>query len=266
MIDEKYVELINREIDGLNSEKESTELKEYLDRSPEAQQLWGELRAVSERLSEVGLAEPPEHLKTVIMNSIPKNKYVSAKKQGFGQSIAGIFALKPRFQFALTFSGGLAAGLLLFALFYSTTSPLTFPDSANLYGTLALQNISNKLPIADQTEFNIEQTQGTAILKTSDNTMFLEMDIHPKTDIEIQLDFNNKELSCTGFVSKDNNAIVAFNLDDQSVKFIPEKISKLQLFFKKANGSDPVLKMTIFESGNSVFQHTFARAFEFEPK
>lgn len=259
-INAKYIELIHREIDGLNSEKESAELKAFLDNNQQAQQLFHELRAVSEKLGEVNIVEPPEHLRTLIMNSIPKYKYAPAKKPGFGQKVAGIFVLKPRLQLALAFSGGLATGLLLFALFTANNSIPVSPDPAALYGTLALQNISNKLPIADQTEFNLEQIQGIAILKKSDNMMFLVMDIRPRTESEIQIDFNKEELSCIGFISNDDSAIALFNIDGRSVRFIPQNNCRIQLFFNKRTGADSALKMTIFESENIVFQHTFARA------
>lgn len=254
MIDEKYVELIHREIDGLNSEKERTELEAYLEKNPQAQRFFRELSAVAEKLGAVNLAEPPEHLKTVIMNSIPGDKYAPAKKTGLSKSVAWIFALKPRFQVALAFSGGLAAGLLLFALFTSNNSTPSSSDPANLYGTLALQASSEKIPATDQFDFTLEQVQGTAILKASGKMIFVELDLRPQTNIGIQLEFNREELRCIGFISNDESPVTGLNIDGQSVKFSAQNNGKIRFFFHKTGDSDSPLKLLVSESGNVLFQ------------
>jgi hypothetical protein len=48
MIDERYIELINKELDGLNTESESKELEQFLSENDEALQYYdGLLHAAS---------------------------------------------------------------------------------------------------------------------------------------------------------------------------------------------------------------------------
>ncbi len=50
MIEERYVELINKELDGLNTESESQELEKYLSENVEALTYYEDLLRTAERV------------------------------------------------------------------------------------------------------------------------------------------------------------------------------------------------------------------------
>ena len=76
MIDTKYIEHINKEIDGLNTPEESIALREYLSDNPEAQKLFDELMEISRMLESVPPIEPSQNLKKYILNDPVTQHYV----------------------------------------------------------------------------------------------------------------------------------------------------------------------------------------------
>ena len=70
MIDQKYIELINHEIDGVITPKQKSMLDNYLKKNPQAEKLYQELIATSKIIDQIPAIEPSENLKKRIMNSI----------------------------------------------------------------------------------------------------------------------------------------------------------------------------------------------------
>ncbi len=84
MIDERTVELIHREIDGLNTPEETSMLRSRLPEDPEAQELYEDLVKLGAILKTVAPAEPPGYLKTSILNTIPFRPQPANRTRGFG--------------------------------------------------------------------------------------------------------------------------------------------------------------------------------------
>ena len=74
MTDEKLTELLNNEIDGLNTQSQSELVNKEIAANPESQAQFENLRSLSQILDQVEEVDPPESLKYTIMNSIPSYK------------------------------------------------------------------------------------------------------------------------------------------------------------------------------------------------
>ena len=92
-IDEKYRELINAEIDGEIQPDGKAELDAFLAESEAGRALHEELRDLCATLDAEKLLEPPQHLRHVVMNSIPAPKPV-AEAPGFFQSLFSVPAMR----------------------------------------------------------------------------------------------------------------------------------------------------------------------------
>ena len=112
MIDEKYIELMNKEIDGLNTPQESAELKSYLKDEPEAQKQFNNLLDVSKSLEQLEEIEPSPELKKSIINSINWKKYSTKEKKR--RSFLGFTQLKFNVKYAYVFTCGLILGIIGF--------------------------------------------------------------------------------------------------------------------------------------------------------
>jgi anti-sigma factor RsiW len=128
MIDDKYTELIHREIDGANSPQESAQLKAYLAAHPEAQRFHDELASMSNLLREVQPVEPPAPLQDIVMYRLP-NRYAAQPKTSLLATLREWFEVKINFKYAYVFAGGLTMGIVMYALLLQTT--LQMPEDLN---------------------------------------------------------------------------------------------------------------------------------------
>jgi hypothetical protein len=153
-MEEKYVELMNREIDGLNSRAESAELEKYLHRNPEAGRYYRELLFVAGALNRVPEVEPPAGLKASILNSIfGKEAEAPAGAREAGAAVvagartsagrirrpASVFDLfrirwEPRLAYVL--AACVAVALFLFVLFWRVVPGRAPRDLEALYGSI----------------------------------------------------------------------------------------------------------------------------------
>ena len=70
MIEDRYVELINKEIDGTNSPGESAKLRRHLQAYPGADNYFRQLTSVYKALDKLPEAVPPPDLRKNVLNAI----------------------------------------------------------------------------------------------------------------------------------------------------------------------------------------------------
>ena len=124
MIDERYIELMNNEIDGHNTPAQSDSLRSYLESDPEAQCLFSELQQSASLIAESEEVAPPTEMPRRIMDLVAESE---ARDPGDPASRAwrdnGDRARRRRFgtflkpASAWAFAAGLTLGLLAFAAF-----------------------------------------------------------------------------------------------------------------------------------------------------
>ena len=133
MIDDKYIELMNLEIDGAISEKEREELERYLESDSEALEYFNGLKSTASLLDESEQIEPPAALPETIIES-NFEKYDSADHVCLSSDRGSRRAFRWRPVFA--FAAGIIAGLFLFAsaLLFVMRGPA---GDEGLYGTIA---------------------------------------------------------------------------------------------------------------------------------
>lgn len=127
MLDKRTYDLVNQEIDGANSPRDSKRVRETLERNKEARELYAELKKLSATLKNVPKVDPPRSLKLRILNSLPRP---SAASPSLWDRLSD-FVRIPVFRTAYTFAGGVVAGIALFLAFSGAPS-----DSAGLAGTI----------------------------------------------------------------------------------------------------------------------------------
>ena len=114
MIDPKYTELMNLELDGAASETQRQELRHFLASNPDAAAHFEELGRLARRLDTHPLTEPPAQLHPRIMAAVDHAVRAPAHAPGFAGWLAGMFATPGRRTLS-TFGLGLATGVFLLA-------------------------------------------------------------------------------------------------------------------------------------------------------
>jgi hypothetical protein len=133
MIDPKYIELMNLELDGTATPAEREDLRRHLSSHPEASAHFEELGGLLRRLDAEPLAEPPVELHPRIISAVDRAVRTPSREAGFGTWLGGLFA-PPRRRSLGTFGLGVATGAFVLGVFQFGWSDI---DPSLVSGTMA---------------------------------------------------------------------------------------------------------------------------------
>ena len=201
MIEERYKELMNLEIDGVISQEEKNELDRHLDRNPEAKRYFEELRALTDLLDSHEHIEPPEAFEEKISGHIFRESAKTHKDTGRGWR----FGRQP----ALSFVTGLAAGLVLFALVYFVTERGAITDYDRLYGT-----IGRSAQAAGTLDLDAAGTEGTLRLYRSEGRLIAHVSLESEEEITMSIRHGGS-ISLDGFRISDGTGALVESFPDR---------------------------------------------------
>jgi hypothetical protein len=177
MIDEKYIELVQADVDGELSAERRAELNRFLLTSQEARAMRAQLAAIAGTLGGLVPAEPPADLRERILSRLPPQ---SRRASGAGDS---------RFSGGLRWAAGLAAATLLGAIVFRIASEdHSALDSAKLSGTMASpgEPAPSVAPYQiDEVAVSVEQVRGTVSLLGSPQARIVEFNLAVDGPVEL---------------------------------------------------------------------------------
>ncbi len=188
-IEQKYIDLINADIDGEISEGGKAELQAFLDSNAEGRALHDELRSFCAALDGVEQEDPPVHLRHVIMNSITPRRS-AGEAPGFLQILLATPALK----YSVTFAAGVF--LTLSIVNSSQVSNHAFDDVTGLVGTIA-DPVNARL--ASSISVDELDLAGTVSLRSAGSLLILDFDLVSKDHVEVEADYSDPSIWFNGF-------------------------------------------------------------------
>jgi hypothetical protein len=254
MIEEKYIELMNKDIDGLLSPKENAALQEYLAKNQDAQAFHDDLHMLSKMLDQVVAVDPPSNLKKNILNSIRLKKHVERERRGLLQSLPSFLNMKVNYRYAFSFSAGLIVGLLIYSLF-TNLNKNTFLDNSELTGTIFLDGGSEKLRTADKVEVNLEEITGTIEIKYLKNLALAEINLTAQPEIELLIEFDENDVVFDGFRQLDPSAS-RIEIAENFLSLTNKGKNRYTVVFKKKPSIITPLNFKIFSNGALLFEKT----------
>jgi len=194
-IEQKYLDLINADIDGEISSGDTADLETYLSQSAEGRALRDELSSLCSSLDAVKAEEPPPHLRHVIMNSAktPEPKPASA---GFIQTL---FAA-PALRYAATFAAGVFLTLSL--VNSGQISNQAFDDVTGLVGSVA-DPIDAEL--VSSVSVSKQALAGTVSLRSAGTMLILDFDLVSADPIEIEAGYTDPSIWFNGFAQLESS-------------------------------------------------------------
>lgn len=173
MIDEKYIGLIQADVDGELPDGSRAELAAYLLANPQARALRDELRSVNDALLSVTQVEPPPGLAGAIVASIPASPG-SARRQPRWWLQSGLL------RYAAVFAGGLLAGAVVFEAGVGRHDGV---DATTVAGTM-IDGSAPATPVASA-RLALPQLNGTVSLYAASTQRILQFDLAVQEPVEI---------------------------------------------------------------------------------
>lgn len=190
MIDDKYIELMHREIDGQCSERERAELEAYLKENPEANRHYEELMAVARMLGSVEELEPPPELRESIFSAVFDR---TGRREEKETSVSFVEALRLTFnrKFAYAFTAGLVVGICLFALLFRAVPSRVPGDLDHLYGTLATTERQAGLFTTDPIDFSLPEVSGSLHIQHTSDAVVVTVKVSSESRVQIVFEYKD---------------------------------------------------------------------------
>lgn len=203
MVDEKYVELIQKEIDGGISYIEKTRLAGFLKRSEEGRELRDRLRQVHASLVETPLVDPPESLRTNIMRQVvprPRRAAEGAREHsGLWESLISRFRLQP----AIPFAVGVVLGVLALVPVLATRQSGD-TDPTRLIGTLL--NAGADAEVVDSKIISFGLVRGGLQVRALDGWILVDVALQSPDQISLVMRYDANDISFYGLTNLDRGA------------------------------------------------------------
>ena len=245
MIDRKYIELMNKEIDGVITNTEQERLYSYLSANSEAQKLYNELRQTSELLSKIPRVEPSPNIKKYVMNSIDLNRYSKATKPGKLKSLVSNLLVKPLPKLAYAFALGILVGILVYSTLLENVISKRGVDVTNFFGTIGIDEKAGFKTIQN-TPIALHEINGTITIKQNQNIIVIETDLSSQQEIEIEFNYDESHLRFSHFNSGSRTKL-SFDAGENFVQSLSAGDIQFILFFTEiaADGKPIGLKISV---------------------
>ena len=249
MIERRYIELMNAEIDGVNSPTESAELRDHLEANPDARRRFDELSGVGRALADAEQVSPPRALRGAIMRVVAAREKARSEG-GLIERMKCALRPAPRMRAAYAFSGGIVVGLALFALLSLTLPQMVPGDGANLLGTMG--GGQRCFVAADPVSFDVPGATGRASVRYCAESVTLELSLSSESEVVVVFSYDDEV---------DFDGLRALQAGDHSVSVRGHRAElthagtrDYDLFFTDYTESNLPLRMSVIADGRSVFE------------
>lgn len=188
-------ELIQGEIDGVNSAEESARLKEILASNPELDARFGSLKRVAESLGGAERFDPPPGFTNGVMATVHRRRMEAAERPGWRETLRSLFAPAPLAACACALVIGVVLGGLLpsDSGLFSRSEREALSGTALSGGQLAGRGLLDRQPIART------GVRGEAVTRVDAGLLVVEVWLDADLPVAVSLDLGGTGLSPRSF-------------------------------------------------------------------
>ena len=253
MIDPKYIDLINQELDGMNDDNESVEIKEYLSANSEARKLFHDLSITFKILNNAQESELSPNLKRIIINSLPNHNYKPKEVTNMVKSLLPFGQLGVKLRYLFVFALGVIVGIIGLTLLNPNFSKDSSPLESEILGSVILGGKQLDLQVSDNAEVNLDQLHGTVQIKRSETIILAKLDIKSETPVDVLFEFDGNNISFGGYNITDVNPS-EFKVGENFVKLQGVNQNKGVMIFRTQNQLSQSIKFKILSSETTLYE------------
>ncbi len=248
-LDERYDELIQREIDGEASEQEAAALRDYVAANADARSRQAELKKLAETLNRVEPINPPADLAKSVLAALPSRRYAPAR------------VLRPRTGLArfpiLKYGYALAAGLILgIALHQFLFNQPSTPPVTDVSGSMLPRNPAPVSGPADHWPLKLDGVSGSVSIRVSGSVAPLEFDLDSQKPVQFEVRFDSAQVELKGF-SQQINRVDSFAAVPGRIDVQCEGKQRFTVLLANSKGLDANVSIGVFVSGKLVQSGNF---------
>ncbi len=221
MIDNHYIELMNRQLDGFASQSEQKKLRQYLSENQEANEFFASLERAVQELRNVPRMASPVGLKDSIMAKINERAFARGTSQGSSKNI--IASLRERLLQRPTylFLSGAVAATVIIAIASGLTGLNDAPSMSNVTGSLVNPSTGASLSVAScklRVGSSLGDVTVSRVRHETTNEVVVTVHLNSAEAVHFMIRFNAADLAPVSLDGNTNDPVVA-NHADGSVAF-----------------------------------------------
>jgi len=255
MIDKRYIELMNKELDGANTPDESAALRSFLASSEEARRMYDELRGVAGMFAAAGEVAPPRDMKRAIMAAIAEREAI--RGSGRVERVRFLEVFTPRKRIACSFAAGIAFGLVALIILLRAMPQVSELDRKDIYGALAGRRSSESLIASESIPIEAGDISGRVTAQYRDNSLTVAIDLDAPREIEVVLSPAGR-LTVESFSAPSCGAYDV-RTDTAGVALKAASGCNFTVTFRDEAGAHPSVNIAVSAGGSRIFERTIAR-------
>ncbi len=257
MIEPRIIQLINKEIDGVNTPRASARLRTYLETHVEAREFFEEHVRLAEALQKIEPVPPPANLKKNILNAVRAQSKSPHTEARLLQWLASAIRAPRVPRYAFAFVAGLMVGILLYSVALDDLLQRVFVDTSELTGTVLPPQSGRTPQLAAKLDVAAEGVSGTIVVRASAAEVRVAVDLATDRRVTVALDYDEQKLVFAGFETQ-NVAGMAIMSNPGHVTFTQQARGNDELRFSRLSSEAAALRFTIrderllFEKGVEI--------------
>lgn len=247
MINDRYIELINEDVDGTISSDEKRELDAYLADHPDARRLHEQLKELPRLLLEVNQVEPPPELKQAILSEVRPGRYRRKQRRSRSAGLS-LFGGKFDFRYAYGFAAGLIFGVAIYAIALVGGTQDGQLDPLDISGSALQRGSSEGTKTVDSFAFDVDGVQGRLQADLGRDQVILHLHVKAERAIEVALNFDRSRISFQGY-RLSSAQTGELKLSAGQVRIMHEGESEYNLLFGLLSGQTSDIRFEIYADG-----------------
>lgn len=198
VVDEKYIDLMNRSLDGVLSTREQTEFNAFLENSPEGRQYFHDLQQALQTLATVPAVNPPEALVRNVMGAIGPARNTADNKPHIIEKLGVTFRNRFAWRYASAFSAGAACCLVAVAIISYAITPALLVNPSQSVGTILPNDTYRNFRVIDAKTVHTDGLQASLKTEMADNFLRLSITMSALQETEVEIVFDTADLDLAG--------------------------------------------------------------------
>lgn len=260
MIEPKFIEWMNMELDGVLPERDRVELRDYLSTNTEAADFYEGLRAALAAVDAVDDVEPPSGLSEKINDAVP---YVSRYGRDPNRGFSGWrekWMVMPRLRYAAVFVFGIVFGVLVYsAINVDTRRGGEKLDISDFLGTMRHITTSDGFRRTRTFDVDLDRVRGGVSLHESDGILLAEVALDATEDIDWVVEYDARDVSFDGYRSF-NGGVGDVVAGKTNTRVHQSGDTRYLLFFTRRNRPVTPFVIRIYSADQLLLEHSLSPA------
>jgi hypothetical protein len=260
MIESKFIDWMNMELDGVLPERDREELRSYLSSHAEAATFYEGLRATVDAVNVVEFVDPPTGLSERILDAVP---FAARRRQKSSRGVPAWWekwSVMPRIRYAAVFVFGIVFGVLVYSAIDTNVARRGEElDITDYLGAMSHTTTADRFGQTGTFGVDLDGVRGGVSLHESDDTLLAEVALDVSEEIDWVVEYAAKDVSFHGYRSYGGGAggVVA---GKTQMRVHQSGDARYLLFFTRKRRTVAPVVFRIYSADQLLLEHTLSPA------